>query len=88
MTPQTAVMHPWGREAESSLQDLLGYFTRCLHHGEWELAAACVPQLAASSGGLSSSPSGELSSSSSSGGLSEQLRDIVKAIVCHPYLLA
>ncbi|XP_062324940.1 zinc finger FYVE domain-containing protein 26 isoform X2 [Osmerus eperlanus] len=81
-------MHPWGREAESSLQDLLGYFTRCLHHGEWELAAACVPQLAASSGGLSSSPSGELCSSSSSGGLSEQLRDIVKAIVCHPYLLA
>ncbi|KAM3871059.1 zinc finger FYVE domain-containing protein 26 [Diretmus argenteus] len=63
-------MHPFGCEAETSLQDLFGYFKRCLQHGEWELASACVPQLA-----------------NSTGGLSENLLDIVKAIVCHPYIL-
>ncbi|XP_054470599.1 zinc finger FYVE domain-containing protein 26 isoform X2 [Anoplopoma fimbria] len=63
-------MHPFGREAETSLQDLFEYFKRCLQHGEWELANACVPQLV-----------------NSTGGLSENLRDIIKAIVCHPYNL-
>ncbi|AWP16085.1 putative zinc finger FYVE domain-containing protein 26 [Scophthalmus maximus] len=61
-------MFPFGREAETSLQDLFGYFKRCLRHGEWELANACVPQLVRST-------------------LSESLRDIIKAIVCHPYNL-
>uniref|UniRef100_A0A673BY85 Zinc finger FYVE domain-containing protein 26 n=1 Tax=Sphaeramia orbicularis TaxID=375764 RepID=A0A673BY85_9TELE len=61
-------MHPFGCEAETSLQDLFGYFKKCLQHGEWELASACVPQLV-----------------NSSGGLSENLQDIIKAIVCHPY---
>uniref|UniRef100_A0A673C1U7 Zinc finger FYVE domain-containing protein 26 n=1 Tax=Sphaeramia orbicularis TaxID=375764 RepID=A0A673C1U7_9TELE len=63
-------MHPFGCEAETSLQDLFGYFKKCLQHGEWELASACVPQLV-----------------NSSGGLSENLQDIIKAIVCHPYSL-
>ncbi|XP_056151758.1 zinc finger FYVE domain-containing protein 26 [Lampris incognitus] len=63
-------MHPFGCEAETSLRDLFGYFRRCLQHGEWELASACVPQLA-----------------SSTGALSESLRDIVKAIVSQPYIL-
>ncbi|XP_071385189.1 zinc finger FYVE domain-containing protein 26 [Centroberyx affinis] len=63
-------MHPFGCEAETSLQDLFEYFKRCLQHGEWELASACVPQLV-----------------NSTGGLSENLQDIVKAIVCHPYVL-
>ncbi|KAM9340967.1 zinc finger FYVE domain-containing protein 26 [Symphorus nematophorus] len=63
-------MHPFGRESETSLQDLFEYFKRCLQHGEWELANACVPQLV-----------------NSTGGLSENLRDIIKAIVCHPYKL-
>ncbi|KAK2826639.1 hypothetical protein Q5P01_020853 [Channa striata] len=63
-------MHPFGCEAETSLQDLFEYFKSCLQHGEWELASACVPQLV-----------------SSTGGLSEKLRDIIKAIVCHPYSL-
>ncbi|XP_070775958.1 zinc finger FYVE domain-containing protein 26 [Enoplosus armatus] len=63
-------MHPFGCEAETSLQDLFEYFKRCLQHGEWELANACVPQLV-----------------NSTGGLSESLRDIIKAIVCHPYTL-
>ncbi|XP_037652726.1 zinc finger FYVE domain-containing protein 26 isoform X1 [Sebastes umbrosus] len=63
-------MHPFGCEAETSLQDLFEYFKRCLQHGEWELASACVPQLV-----------------NSTGGLSENLRDIIKAIVCHPYNL-
>ncbi|XP_075964862.1 zinc finger FYVE domain-containing protein 26 isoform X1 [Anarhichas minor] len=63
-------MHPFGREAETSLRDLFEYFKRCLRHGEWELANACVPQLV-----------------NSTGGLSENLRDIIKAIVCHPYNL-
>lgn len=65
-----AAMHPFGCEAETSLQDLFEYFKRCLQHGEWELANACVPQLV-----------------NSTGGLSENLRDIIKAIVCHPYTL-
>ncbi|XP_059209282.1 zinc finger FYVE domain-containing protein 26 [Centropristis striata] len=63
-------MHPFGCEAETSLQDLFEYFKRCLQHGEWELANACVPQLV-----------------NSTGGLSENLQDIIKAIVCHPYSL-
>ncbi|XP_034015732.1 zinc finger FYVE domain-containing protein 26 [Thalassophryne amazonica] len=63
-------MHPFGCEADSSLRDLFEYFKRCLHHGEWELASACVPQLV-----------------NSVGGLSNNLRDIIKAIVCHPYIL-
>ncbi|XP_070834596.1 zinc finger FYVE domain-containing protein 26 isoform X2 [Chaetodon trifascialis] len=63
-------MHPFGRESETSLQDLFGYFKRCLQHGEWELASACVPQLV-----------------NSTGGLSENLRHIIKAIVCRPYKL-
>ena len=61
-------MYPFGREAETSLQDLFEYFKRCLQHGEWELASACVPQLVNSA-------------------LSENLRGIIKAIVCHPYNL-
>lgn len=38
-------MHPFGREEETSRRELFGFFTRCLQRGEWELAAACVPQL-------------------------------------------
>ncbi|TMS21187.1 Zinc finger FYVE domain-containing protein 26 [Larimichthys crocea] len=64
-------MHPFGCESQTSLQDLFEYFKRCLQHGEWELANACVPQLVNSTGG----------------GLSEKLRDIIKAIVCQPYSL-
>ncbi|XP_068608115.1 zinc finger FYVE domain-containing protein 26 [Brachionichthys hirsutus] len=63
-------MHPFGCEADASLQDLFGYFKRCLQHGEWELADACVPQLA-----------------DSTGGLSQKLQAIIKAIICHPYNL-
>lgn len=63
-------MHPFGREAETSLQDLFKYFQRALQLGEWELASACVPQLL-----------------SSSGGLSEKLKDIIKAVICHPHSL-
>ncbi|XP_072314504.1 zinc finger FYVE domain-containing protein 26 [Eucyclogobius newberryi] len=61
-------MHPFGREAETSLEDLFVYFKKCLQHGEWELASACLPQLV-----------------NSTGGLSENLWDIIKSIVCHPY---
>uniref|UniRef100_A0A672JJE5 Zinc finger FYVE domain-containing protein 26 n=1 Tax=Salarias fasciatus TaxID=181472 RepID=A0A672JJE5_SALFA len=61
-------MHPFGCEAETSLEELFKYFKRCLQHGEWQLASACVPQLV-----------------NSAGALSEELRDIIKAIVCHPY---
>ncbi|XP_040916541.1 zinc finger FYVE domain-containing protein 26 isoform X2 [Toxotes jaculatrix] len=61
-------MYPLNCEAETSLQDLFEYFKRCLQHGEWELASACVPQLVNSE-------------------LSENLRDTIKAIVCHPYNL-
>ncbi|XP_075904789.1 zinc finger FYVE domain-containing protein 26 isoform X2 [Nelusetta ayraudi] len=43
--------HPFGCESETSLQDLFEYFKRCLQHGEWELASACVPQLVSSPGG-------------------------------------
>ncbi|CAJ1074767.1 zinc finger FYVE domain-containing protein 26 [Xyrichtys novacula] len=63
-------MYPFGCEAETSLQDLFEYFKRCLQHGEWELAGACVPQLVRSTGGLS-----------------EKLREIIRAIVCQPYSL-
>lgn len=45
-------MHPFGCESETSLQELFEYFKRCLQHGEWELASACVPQLVDSTGGL------------------------------------
>ncbi|XP_024130107.1 zinc finger FYVE domain-containing protein 26 isoform X3 [Oryzias melastigma] len=63
-------MHPFGCEAETSLQDLFQYFQGALQRGEWELASACVPQLL-----------------SSSGGLSERLKDIIKAVICHPHSL-
>lgn len=43
-------MHPFGREKESSVQDLYVFFTLCLRHGEWELAAACVRQLSQAAG--------------------------------------
>nr|XP_057912961.1 zinc finger FYVE domain-containing protein 26 isoform X2 [Doryrhamphus excisus] len=46
-------LHPFGCEAETSLQDLFEYFKRCLRCGEWELAGACVPQLVKSTGGHS-----------------------------------
>ncbi|XP_055017123.1 zinc finger FYVE domain-containing protein 26 isoform X2 [Boleophthalmus pectinirostris] len=61
-------MHPFGREAETSLEDLFFYFKKSLQHGEWELASACVPQLV-----------------NSNEALSENLWDIVKSIICHPY---
>lgn len=64
------MMHPFGCEAVTSLQHLFEYFKRCLQHGEWQLASACVPQLV-----------------NSAGGHSENLRDIIKAIICHPYSL-
>ncbi|KAM6961331.1 zinc finger FYVE domain-containing protein 26-like [Aplochiton taeniatus] len=70
VTKERAAMHPPSCDAESSLQELFGYFNRCLQHGEWELASACVQQLV-----------------DSTGGLSEHLQDIVKAIVTYPYLL-
>ncbi|XP_030626827.1 zinc finger FYVE domain-containing protein 26 [Chanos chanos] len=62
-------MHPFGREEESSRQELYGFFRLCLQRGEWELAGACVQQLEAACD-LPHSP-----------------RDIVKAIVTHPYPL-
>lgn len=40
-----ADMHPFGCESETSLRDLFDYFRNGLQHGQWELAAACVPQL-------------------------------------------
>ncbi|KAG5857870.1 hypothetical protein ANANG_G00023980 [Anguilla anguilla] len=46
-------MHPFGREEESSLQQLFGFFTQCARRGEWELARACVPQLREAAGGPS-----------------------------------
>ncbi|XP_028852607.1 zinc finger FYVE domain-containing protein 26 isoform X3 [Denticeps clupeoides] len=49
-------MHPFGREEESSLQELFGFFTQCLQHGEWQLAGACVRQLADSSKAASLRP--------------------------------
>ncbi|XP_012727742.2 zinc finger FYVE domain-containing protein 26 [Fundulus heteroclitus] len=63
-------MYPFGREAEASLHDLFDYFKKCLQHGEWQLASACVPQLAKAPGGLS-----------------EKVREIIKAIICNPYSL-
>ncbi|XP_077395120.1 zinc finger FYVE domain-containing protein 26 [Festucalex cinctus] len=66
MEPVTT--HPFGCEAETSLRDLFDYFKRCLRCGEWEVASACVPQLVASTGGIS-----------------EKVREIIKAAVCHPY---
>lgn len=65
-----SIMHPFGREEETSRRELFGFFTRCLRRGEWELAAACVRQLGDERGDDPQSP-----------------RDIVKAIVTHPYLL-
>uniref|UniRef100_A0A671QY10 Zinc finger FYVE domain-containing protein 26 n=1 Tax=Sinocyclocheilus anshuiensis TaxID=1608454 RepID=A0A671QY10_9TELE len=44
------IMHPFGREEETSRRELFGFFTRCLTRGEWELAAACVGQLGDASG--------------------------------------
>uniref|UniRef100_A0A1A7X669 Zinc finger FYVE domain-containing protein 26 n=1 Tax=Iconisemion striatum TaxID=60296 RepID=A0A1A7X669_9TELE len=46
-------VHPFGHEVETSLHDLFEYFKRCLQHGEWELASACVSQLVNSTGRLS-----------------------------------
>lgn len=46
-------MHPFGREEESSLQQLFGFFTLCARRGEWELAGACVPQLVDAADGSS-----------------------------------
>uniref|UniRef100_A0A4W5RLT5 Uncharacterized protein n=1 Tax=Hucho hucho TaxID=62062 RepID=A0A4W5RLT5_9TELE len=46
-------MHPYGCEAETSLQELFDFFTRCLQNGEWELAGACVPQLCDAGGEVS-----------------------------------
>ncbi|XP_068194782.1 zinc finger FYVE domain-containing protein 26 isoform X2 [Antennarius striatus] len=63
-------MHPFGCESDTSLQDLFEYFKRCLQHGEWELANACVPQLVHCTGGHS-----------------QKLQDIIKAIIVHPYNL-
>ncbi|XP_056616274.1 zinc finger FYVE domain-containing protein 26 isoform X2 [Triplophysa dalaica] len=63
-------MHPFGREEETSRQELFGFFTRCLQRGEWELAAACVCQLGDARGDNPRDP-----------------RDIVKALVTHPYPL-
>uniref|UniRef100_A0A8C1BV50 Zinc finger FYVE domain-containing protein 26 n=1 Tax=Cyprinus carpio carpio TaxID=630221 RepID=A0A8C1BV50_CYPCA len=45
-----SIMHPFGREDETSRRELFGFFTRCLTRGEWELAAACVGQLGDASG--------------------------------------
>lgn len=64
-------MFPFGREEESSLEELFSFFKRCLKHGEWELAAACVPQLGRAPGGVA-----------------RELRDIIWAMVKHPYPLA
>ncbi|XP_054913049.1 zinc finger FYVE domain-containing protein 26 isoform X2 [Poeciliopsis prolifica] len=63
-----AAVYPFGREAEASCRDLFERFKRCLQHGEWQLASACVPQLV-----------------SSQGELSEKVRKIIRAIICHPY---
>ncbi|XP_053088354.1 zinc finger FYVE domain-containing protein 26 isoform X1 [Pangasianodon hypophthalmus] len=49
-------MHPFGREDESSVQDLFVFFTQCLQHGEWELAAACVRQLSQAAGNVPQRP--------------------------------
>uniref|UniRef100_A0AAR2J1K8 Zinc finger FYVE domain-containing protein 26 n=1 Tax=Pygocentrus nattereri TaxID=42514 RepID=A0AAR2J1K8_PYGNA len=49
-------MHPFGREEESSRQDLFSFFTQCLQHGEWELAAACVQQLGQAAGTVPQNP--------------------------------
>ncbi|CAL9686821.1 unnamed protein product [Knipowitschia caucasica] len=49
-------IHPFGCEAETSLEDLFVYFKKCLQNGEWELASACVPQLVKSTGELSAKP--------------------------------
>ncbi|CAN9501956.1 unnamed protein product [Ophioblennius macclurei] len=67
-------MHPFGREAETSLRELFHYFKRCLRCGEWQLAAACVPQLAAAA-----------NVDADAGEQSEELKDIIRAVVCHPY---
>lgn len=45
VSPLKEAMYPFGCEVETSLQGLFEYFKRCLQHGEWELASACVPQL-------------------------------------------
>lgn len=49
-------MHPFGHEEQSSVQDLFVFFTQCLCHGEWELAAACVPQLSQAAGDVPQHP--------------------------------
>ncbi|XP_077586758.1 zinc finger FYVE domain-containing protein 26 [Stigmatopora nigra] len=64
-----APAHPFGHEAETSLQALFDYFKRCLMCGEWEVASACVPQLLAAAE------------------TAAKVREIVIAVVCHPYPL-
>ncbi|XP_062851780.1 zinc finger FYVE domain-containing protein 26 [Trichomycterus rosablanca] len=49
-------MHPFGREEESSVQDLYIFFTQCIQHGEWELAAACIHQLNQAAGDVPCHP--------------------------------
>ncbi|KAK0146992.1 Zinc finger FYVE domain-containing protein 26 [Merluccius polli] len=44
-------MYPFGCDAQTSRRDLFVFFKRCLRHAEWELAAACVPQLVGPAGG-------------------------------------
>ncbi|XP_066550908.1 zinc finger FYVE domain-containing protein 26 isoform X2 [Amia ocellicauda] len=44
-------MHPFGKEAETSLEKLFEFFSGCLRRGEWELAQACIPQLKEWQGG-------------------------------------
>lgn len=67
------MMRPLGCDAQTSLQDLFVFFKRCLQHAEWELASACVPQLVSTPG----TPWGH----------SEDVKDIIKAIISRPYKL-
>ncbi|XP_019909797.3 zinc finger FYVE domain-containing protein 26 isoform X3 [Esox lucius] len=46
-------MHPYGCDPGTSLRELFRFFTRCLQGGEWELSAACVPQLGEAGGEVS-----------------------------------
>lgn len=66
------MMHSFGREEESSVQDLFVFFTQCLRHSEWELAAACVRQLSQAAGDY----------------VPRHPDDIIAAIIAHPDQLA
>ncbi|KAJ7988765.1 hypothetical protein DPEC_G00312610 [Dallia pectoralis] len=46
-------MHPHGCDPDTSRRELFKFFTRSLLSGEWELSAACVPQLGESEGDVS-----------------------------------